>query len=128
MALGPMVMVIFIVFGGYYVNSETIPAPLRWLPNVSLIKWAFEALTINDFSGLEFETSRPTDAATGEEALSRLGFAGRSLKGAVSAEACVLGGYYLLTFLLLKRNKAKYATVEEDGQSVDGQNGVAASE
>jgi len=115
MALGPMVMVIFIVFGGFYVNADTIPAPLRWLPNVSLIKWAFEALTINDFAGLKFETKRPTDAATGEEALERLGFAGRSLRGAVLGEARVLGAYYLLTWLLLRRNKAKYATVEEAG-------------
>lgn len=35
-----------------------VPEPcraLRWLPQASLIKHAFEALCINEFKGLEFE-------------------------------------------------------------------------
>mmetsp|Transcript_12829 Transcript_12829/g.30419 ORF Transcript_12829/g.30419 Transcript_12829/m.30419 type:complete len:132 (-) Transcript_12829:274-669(-) len=121
MALGPMVMVIFIVFGGYYVNSETIPRPLRWLPYCSLIKWAFEALTINDFRGLAFEARCPTDAADGDQALARIGFAEGSVAGAVAGEAKVLGFYYLATLLLLKRNKAKYAPlIEEETVSENG--------
>jgi len=116
MALGPMVMVIFIVFGGYYVNEETIPKVLRWLPSCSLIKWAFQALSINDFKGLTFEASKPTDAADGDTVLTRLGFGGCSVGQAVAGEARVLGFYYIVTLLLLQRNKAKYATVvEEEG-------------
>ena len=113
MALGPMVMVIFIVFGGYYVNEETIPRVLRWLPSCSLIKWGFQALSINDFRGLKFEASAPTDAADGEAVLARLGFADASIGQAVAGEAKVLGFFYLATLLLLQRNKAKYAQLEE---------------
>lgn len=32
------------------------PRALRWLPQASLIKHAFEALCINEFKGLTFET------------------------------------------------------------------------
>lgn len=39
MALGPSLMTVFIVFGGYYVNSENTPAVFRWIPRVSLIRW-----------------------------------------------------------------------------------------
>lgn len=74
-AIAPSVMVIFIVFGGqvphthftthvppvpltdqalslrlYVVNT---PAYLSWVPSVSLIRWAYEALCINEFTGLE---------------------------------------------------------------------------
>ena len=34
--------VIWIVFGGYYVNQENVPRLLRWLPSASLIKQGFQ--------------------------------------------------------------------------------------
>ena len=34
--------VLFIVFGGYYVNSATVPRALRWVPNASLIQHGFQ--------------------------------------------------------------------------------------
>lgn len=39
MALGPSLMTVFIVFGGYYVNAENTPVVFRWIPQVSLIRW-----------------------------------------------------------------------------------------
>lgn len=39
MALGPSLMTVFIVFGGYYVNAENTPIVFRWIPRVSLIRW-----------------------------------------------------------------------------------------
>lgn len=50
-AIGPAVMVVFIVFGGYYVNASNVPLALRWLPQASLIKQAFQALCVNEFKG-----------------------------------------------------------------------------
>jgi hypothetical protein len=61
-------MVIFIVFGGVYVNAENVPRALKWLPNISLIKHCFEALCVNEFRGLDFDTKhRPGEVATGEQ-------------------------------------------------------------
>jgi len=37
-AVAPAVMVIFIVFGGYYINPDNVPFVLRWLDNISLIR------------------------------------------------------------------------------------------
>lgn len=39
MAVGPSLMTVFIVFGGYYVNAENTPLVFRWIPRVSLIRW-----------------------------------------------------------------------------------------
>lgn len=38
-ALGPSIMTVFIVFGGYYVNEENTPLVFRWIPKVSMIRW-----------------------------------------------------------------------------------------
>ncbi|EOY00906.1 ABC-2 type transporter family protein isoform 2 [Theobroma cacao] len=39
MALGPSLMTVFIVFGGYYVNADNTPIIFRWIPRASLIRW-----------------------------------------------------------------------------------------
>ncbi|CAI9096729.1 OLC1v1032940C7 [Oldenlandia corymbosa var. corymbosa] len=39
MAVGPSLMTVFLVFGGYYVNAENTPIVFRWIPRVSLIRW-----------------------------------------------------------------------------------------
>ncbi len=36
-------------------KASTVPAALRWLPKVSLIKSAFQALVINEMEGMEFD-------------------------------------------------------------------------
>uniref|UniRef100_A0A453DQQ1 ABC-2 type transporter domain-containing protein n=1 Tax=Aegilops tauschii subsp. strangulata TaxID=200361 RepID=A0A453DQQ1_AEGTS len=41
MALGPSLMTVFIVFGGYYVNPDNTPVIFRWIPKASLIRWGF---------------------------------------------------------------------------------------
>lgn len=53
---------------GVYVNASNVPRALKWLPNVSMIKHCFEALCVNEFRGLDFETRhRAGDVATGEQ-------------------------------------------------------------
>ena len=48
-------MVLFIVFGGYYVNPDNVPIYFKRLNKCSLIKWAFQGLKANEFQGLQFE-------------------------------------------------------------------------
>ncbi|THG02455.1 hypothetical protein TEA_022425 [Camellia sinensis var. sinensis] len=69
MALGPSLMTVFIVFGGYYVSAENTPIIFRWIPRVSLIRWAFQGLCINEFSGLQFDHQNSFDIQSGEQAL-----------------------------------------------------------
>ena len=40
-SMGPGIMVLFIVFGGYYVNVETVPLCFRWINKCSLIRKGF---------------------------------------------------------------------------------------
>ncbi|KAJ4794289.1 ABC-2 type transporter family protein [Rhynchospora pubera] len=108
MALGPSLMTVFIVFGGYYVNSDNTPVIFRWIPRVSLIRWAFQGLCINEFTGLEFEQKQSYDIQTGEQVLERLSFGGSRIKDTIVAQGRILMFWYWTTYLLLKKNKPKY--------------------
>ncbi|KAL6969917.1 ABC transporter G member 7 [Sarracenia purpurea var. burkii] len=108
MALGPSLMTVFIVFGGYYVNAENTPIIFRWIPRVSLIRWAFQGLCINEFSGLQFDHQHSFDLQTGEQALERLSFGGTRIRDTVMAQSRILLFWYFTTYLFLKKNMPKY--------------------
>eukprot|EP00850_Spirogloea_muscicola_P021683 SM000258S09099 [mRNA] locus=s258:40817:44791:+ [translate_table: standard] len=116
LALGPSIMTVFIVFGGYYVNAENTPSFFRWIPSVSLIRWAFEGLCVNEFRGLKFDARQPTDAKTGEQVLERLSFGNSSIEHAVRKEVQILLFWYLATFYLLKAKRPKFQPLEEPSQ------------
>ncbi|KAK2635346.1 hypothetical protein Ddye_030138 [Dipteronia dyeriana] len=112
MAVGPSLMTVFLVFGGYYVNADNTPIIFRWIPRVSLIRWAFQGLCINEFTGLEFEHQHSFDIQTGEQALERLSFGGCRIRDTVMAQSRILLFWYCTTYLLLKKNKPKYQQLE----------------
>ncbi|KAJ7559725.1 hypothetical protein O6H91_04G098100 [Diphasiastrum complanatum] len=107
-ALGPSLMTVFIVFGGYYVNSGNTPVIFRWIPQVSLIRWAFQALCINEFRGLKFECHNSYDLRTGEQVLERMGFGGSSVRESLTQEGRILLFLYWTTYILLQKNKPRY--------------------
>uniref|UniRef100_A0A383W6T5 ABC transporter domain-containing protein n=1 Tax=Tetradesmus obliquus TaxID=3088 RepID=A0A383W6T5_TETOB len=112
-AIGPAVMLVWIIFGGYYCNSENIPSALRWLPRCSLIKHSFEALCINEFQGAEFELDEGgRGMKTGEDVLSWLSFGHTSIRKTLGSEARILGFYYWLTYCILRAGKPKFQPVE----------------
>jgi len=112
-SIGPNLMTLFVVFGGYYVNAANIPWVLRWLPNVSMIRWAFQALALNEFDGLKFDKG----AISGAEALTRVGITqlaeGKSAQAAIGSvvqkQLRILGAFYCLAYSLLVINRPTYA-------------------
>ncbi|KAF3796883.1 ABC transporter G family member 7 [Nymphaea thermarum] len=117
MALGPSLMTVFIVFGGYYINTENAPVIFRWIPQVSLIRWAFQGLCINEFTGLQFDQHQPFDIQTGEQVLERLSFGGSHISQTVLAQGRILMFWYWATYVLLHKNKPKYQQLEPPPQS-----------
>jgi ABC-type multidrug transport system permease subunit len=116
LATGPAIMVCFIVFGGSWTAQDTVPVFLRWIPNISLIKQAFEALCVNELSGQVFEASAPGDAPTGEAALRRLGFEESTLGAATAQQARIMLANWGLAYLILARRQPKYAQIEDVGR------------
>mmetsp|Transcript_5074 Transcript_5074/g.5200 ORF Transcript_5074/g.5200 Transcript_5074/m.5200 type:complete len:307 (-) Transcript_5074:43-963(-) len=76
-AVGPLFLVVGIIFGGFYIQVESLPPVAEWIPNISLFYWGLMALCVNEFTGLTFTCDGLADDScirTGEEMLDRLGF------------------------------------------------------
>ncbi|KAI9001767.1 P-loop containing nucleoside triphosphate hydrolase protein [Hyaloraphidium curvatum] len=80
-ALGTLLLgacyLIMMVFGGLFINLNTIPVWLRWLQWFSIFKFGVEAVNVNEFSGLTFECPPPGQPClfpTGEAYLAFAGF------------------------------------------------------
>mmetsp|Transcript_16455 Transcript_16455/g.53747 ORF Transcript_16455/g.53747 Transcript_16455/m.53747 type:complete len:639 (-) Transcript_16455:2057-3973(-) len=112
-ALGPILMVVQIVNGGAYIAESTMPWAMRWLPKVSLIKVAYEALVVNDLRGLVLEgATYAGSASTGDQVLRRLSFADSTVVAGYVNQAKLCGFYYALTMYFLAKSEPKYATIE----------------
>jgi ABC-type multidrug transport system ATPase subunit len=112
-AIAPSSFVIFIVFGGLYVAESSVPAWLRGLSRISIIKHAFSGLVVNEFKGLQFETKRPWDVKSGEQQLQRLSWGNLPVKEACISQARVLGVIYLLTYAVLQSKAPRYTQVDD---------------
>ncbi|MED6226094.1 hypothetical protein PIB30_100130 [Stylosanthes scabra] len=91
MAVGPSLMIVFIVFGGYYVNPKNTPIIFHWIPNASLIRWAFQGLCINEFNDLQFEYQNSFDIQAGEQVNRHMMSAIETLMHEAEMEECSQG-------------------------------------
>lgn len=110
-ALLPPILVVSIIFDGKNISAESVPKPVRWLQEVGLVRWGFEALCANEFEGLKFDTSGPRRGPlikTGSEALAQFGLDESTLRNAINAMFRVLGGGWLLSILGLTLTKQKF--------------------
>eukprot|EP00050_Salpingoeca_kvevrii_P011111 m.12819 g.12819 ORF g.12819 m.12819 type:complete len:185 (+) comp3261_c0_seq2:1468-2022(+) len=49
--IAPITLILMMLFGGFYINVESIPDWLIWLESISFIKYAYQALLVNEFDG-----------------------------------------------------------------------------
>jgi len=54
MAIAPLLTTVLMLFGGFYINVSNIPVYFIWIYYISIFKYAFEALIINEFSNRTF--------------------------------------------------------------------------
>jgi ABC-type multidrug transport system ATPase subunit/ABC-type multidrug transport system permease subunit len=68
--IGPTVIIVFVIFGGLFINPTSIPSVLIWLYWLSPIQYAFKALSQNEFrnSVLTCKNASPC-LATGNQVL-----------------------------------------------------------
>jgi len=115
LSVGPSIMLVFILFGGFYVSDQSVPWVLRWIPRVSVIRWSYKTLAVNQFQGIEFLTEGPTDTATGEQVLQRLGSADESYASGLVELVRITSFFYVVSYwILTRRKKAFQELLEED--------------
>ncbi|CAM9625062.1 unnamed protein product, partial [Phaeothamnion confervicola] len=116
LAMGPALMTLFIIFSGFYINSGNIPPYLKWIKEVSVIKWAFEGLCVNELTGLRFNCdtrARCPCIETGEQMLERMSFDKSTVKGAAVGIGRVLAGCYALTYWRLINSSPRFQPLLE---------------
>ena len=59
MQVMPLAILPIMIFGGLFVNLETIPKWLHWIQYISPIKYSFNAMLIEEFSNLDQLTCKP---------------------------------------------------------------------
>ena len=116
LALFPAILVLNIIFDGKNISGESVPKLLRWIPKVSLIRWGFEGLCLNEFQGLEFEASGPRRgpvAKTGADALDRFGLGSNKLGDVVRAQLAITLAGWVLSYLGLTLTGQKFMVMQE---------------
>lgn len=111
---------------GNSINRESVPLLLRWAPDVSLIRWLFEGMCVNEFVGLRFESdgaegpprARRGAAArgmTGERVLGDLSFSDGTVADCATALGALIGCCWLAALCALWANTPRMAHLQEPG-------------
>ena len=109
-ALGPPIVIVLLLFGGFYINIESLPLGSRWVCYISLLKWAFQALAINEFKGEHF-TCKESDLScqqTGEVVLDGLSFGSDTVGEGLLGLFLVFIGYNLIAYVFLRLSRRRY--------------------
>ncbi|CAB3363689.1 Hypothetical predicted protein [Cloeon dipterum] len=54
LSIGPPVVIPFLLFGGFFLNTGSVPPYFKWLSNLSWFKYGNEALLINQWSDVDY--------------------------------------------------------------------------
>ena len=100
--IGPIFIVIFLIFGGPLVNLDTAPDALKWIKWLSVIRYTFSALSINEFTGLVFSCppNAPACAPNGETTLKLFSLDALDLWYNVLVNFCLGLAFIVIGFLL----------------------------
>mmetsp|Transcript_1517 Transcript_1517/g.4382 ORF Transcript_1517/g.4382 Transcript_1517/m.4382 type:complete len:422 (+) Transcript_1517:619-1884(+) len=113
-AISPLATVILLLFGGFYVNKDTIPPALSWIEYVSHIQWAFSALCINEFEGQEgwacdgYEAESGMCDVNGEQILQRLSMDNQTVWEPIISQTLLICLLHAMAFYSLCKLKPTF--------------------
>jgi len=53
-ALAPIAIIPFMLFGGFFINLNSIPDWLSWIRYISVFKWGYQGLLVNEMTNINF--------------------------------------------------------------------------
>ncbi|KAL2917532.1 hypothetical protein HK105_202815 [Polyrhizophydium stewartii] len=103
--IGPLINIIFILFGGQLVNLDKVPVVLRWIQWVSIISYTNKALNQNEFYGLTLAPCSPGGMcySSGELVVSSFSLNSPSLWMSAGSNLIIAFGFYFIGYLLFDR-------------------------
>mmetsp|Transcript_58444 Transcript_58444/g.103927 ORF Transcript_58444/g.103927 Transcript_58444/m.103927 type:complete len:141 (-) Transcript_58444:138-560(-) len=113
--IAPAVAILFLLFNGFMINEESIPAYFIWLREISFIRYAFKATAVNEFEGASFTCSE-TDTVcipNGDMVLQRLEFHGDDILWTCTVILIVLAvAFNILAFVVLLMRKPTFMRIQ----------------
>lgn len=52
-AVSPLFMIILMLFGGFFINPDSLPPGSQWVAYISPMNWGFRAFALNDLAGAD---------------------------------------------------------------------------
>jgi ABC-type multidrug transport system ATPase subunit len=102
--IGALLLLFFMLFGGFLLNNESAPDYVIWLQSVSFFNHAFEAAASNELAGAVFQFDPVgffSVDVDGQAYLDQLGFSPLMLDTNLAALAGMTAAYLLLGYALL---------------------------
>ena len=134
LALGPASITIFTLFGGIYLNVDSIPKGAGWIKYIDFIYYAFSALAANEFGGDVKFTCLEGEIRcleNGREILELYSFENVKVGTQVGAQFGLQLGIQFLAFWFLKRGQEAYMALniprEEDNSGVNSDDDATAN-
>jgi len=112
--LMPMVNILLTMFGGFYINSDSLPAALRWIENISYMFWGFMSLAINNFEGTDGWGDTDGTPVSGDQVLNQYGIGNYTLTNAVVGLCGLIAGYNILAYTILALTEPRYLKLKKN--------------
>eukprot|EP01118_Nematostelium_gracile_P014681 TRINITY_DN5780_c0_g1_i1.p1 TRINITY_DN5780_c0_g1~~TRINITY_DN5780_c0_g1_i1.p1 ORF type:complete len:650 (-),score=148.57 TRINITY_DN5780_c0_g1_i1:3-1952(-) len=96
-ALVPVAILPFVIFSGYFINSETVPDYFIWVEYISFLKYGFRAVAVNELRGLQLTCAEDEKIQgkcpipNGDAQIDILGFDGAT----PGVDLCIVLGFYV---------------------------------
>jgi hypothetical protein len=119
-AIGPVFIIVGILFGGFYIQVSSLPVVLDWFPYMSLFRWSFQALTINEFAGETFSCSSSNTnncLLTGEDVLQTLSYSGHTVRYPLFGLGMILIAFLAGLYIFLLLNQIRYTPLGHVGST-----------
>ena len=105
------------MFSGFFLNESNVPVWLIRLREISFIRYAFQALCVNEFKGAEFSCDGSMGSCVdGDEHLERLKFDDITISGNCGILAGMILGFNLLALGIVYYRQPKYLALEKKTQ------------
>mmetsp|Transcript_2454 Transcript_2454/g.3750 ORF Transcript_2454/g.3750 Transcript_2454/m.3750 type:complete len:507 (-) Transcript_2454:27-1547(-) len=106
--LTPLLIVPMMLFAGFFVNQDNIPGWLVWLKEITIFKYCYQAMVLNEFTDLKLECMEAT--ANPEDYCDPLGDydSPQSLEYSLVAMAIIWFVAYFISFFIMKSQSKKF--------------------
>ena len=116
-AMGIPIIILSLIFGGYYINIDSLPPVADLFPYISIIYYTFSAFCINEFKDETFSCgSTGACFKTGEEVLDSLSI-GTSIWTSLTGMFCLTAAFFILALILLEFSLPKFVSLGHIGTS-----------